>query len=153
MDENLFNNPLEFGLRILYILKNTKKKLSLQRLIYYNYLLIHSSDIEEAPKSLHPNMPNRSCELIISREILKKALILLMSRELIKVHYLKTGIYYGSNKYTSLFLNHFNTEYSQRLDNVSKWIIERFDSLSEKDIANFMNNKIKDWGSEFIGES
>ena len=82
----ILNNPTEMALRLSFILGNSKKPADLQRLMYYNYIAIHSSDIEKSKKSLHPQIPHRSCKMLIGREIIKNALILLESKKLIKIN-------------------------------------------------------------------
>ncbi len=150
---SLFNSPLEVGLRILYIFRNTNKSiLDIQRLIYYNYLIVHSSDIPDAPESLHPEMPNRSCEILIGRKVIQKGINLLLSRELICVKYAKSGIKYISNKNTSLFLDHFNSNYSKELDERAKWVCSNYDSMSDNKLNGFIQSNLGKWGAEFSRE-
>ena len=150
---SLFNSPLESGLRLLSIFKNTNKTyLDTQRLVYYNYLLIHSSDIPNAPKSLHPEMPNRACEIVISREIVLKGISLLLSKDLICVKYTQTGIKYQSNKNTSLFLNRLESNYAKELDKRAKWVCENFDTISDLKLNRLMQDNLGKWGSEFSRE-
>lgn len=58
----IFNSPLEIALRLLYIFNSTTIPLDIQRLVNYHYLLIHSGDIPDSPKSIHPSLPIRACE-------------------------------------------------------------------------------------------
>ncbi|MCB4791971.1 MAG: hypothetical protein LHV68_08795 [Elusimicrobia bacterium] len=149
-----FNSPLETGLRLLYIFKNSKKRfIDLQRLIYYHYILVHSSDIPDAPfESLHPEMPNRSCEIVIGRKIIQKGIDILLSKGLICVKYSKTGIKYNSNTNTSLFLSNLNANYSKELDKRARWICEVFDSMQDHKLNAFMQGNLGKWGAEFSRE-
>ncbi|MFA5406757.1 MAG: ABC-three component system middle component 2 [Candidatus Nanoarchaeia archaeon] len=148
-----FNSPLEAGLRLLFLFNNTQKRLlDTQRLIFYNYLLIHSSDIPNAPKSLHPDMPNRACEMVISRKIIKKGLNLLLSKDLICVKYSKTGIKFKPNKNTSLFINYLSNDYSKELNERAKWVCDKFDDLSDTNLNKFIQANFGKWGSEFSKE-
>jgi hypothetical protein len=64
-----FNSPLECGLRLLFVLVAANRTRSdLQRLISYDYLLIHSGDIANGPHSLHPPVPFRGTELLVKRD-------------------------------------------------------------------------------------
>lgn len=150
----LFNSPLESGLRLLFILKNTNKHfIDIQRLIYYNYLLIHSSDIQDAPfESLHPEMPNRSCEILIGRKIIQKGINLLLSKGLICVKYTKTGIKYTSNNSTSLFLGYLTSAYSKELEKRSRWVCEKYDHMSDHNLNEFIQSNLGKWGAEFSRE-
>jgi hypothetical protein len=149
-----FNSPLEAGLRLLFVFNNTNKRfLDIQRLVYYNYLLIHSSDIPEAPfESLHPEMPNRSCEILIGRKIIQKGINLLLSKGLICVRYEKSGIRYNSNENTSLFLSHLSSDYSKELEKRAKWVCEKYDSMPDNKLNEFMQNNLGTWGAEFSRE-
>ena len=150
---NLFNSPLEIGLRLLFVFKNSaKQSLDIQRLIYYNYLLIHSSDVNNALESLHPNFPNRSCEILISRDIILNGLNLLMSKNLICIDYRKTGVKYKKNDKTLNFLNYFDSTYSKELDTRAKWVCENFDGFEDNKLGIFMQQQLGKWGSEFSRE-
>lgn len=145
----LFNTPLEIALRLIYVFNATNKALDLQRLIYYNYLIIHSADVEGAPNSIHPALPNRACEMLVSRKIIKSGLNLLISKGIIQVVYSKSGIKYKSNSETSFVNEHFNSKYSEELKIRAQWLIDNFDKLSDSKLSDMMNKNIGKWGSEF----
>ena len=153
IQSNPFNSSLEMGLRVSFLFKNTKKEnLDLQRLVYYNYLLVHSSDISDIPnppKSLHPNLPGRSYEILISREIILDGLKLLLSKGLICIEYKKTGVKYKRNDETQSFLKYFKSNYSKDLDKLSLWVCKNFDNVTDKKLNDFMTKHIGEWGSEF----
>ena len=49
----LFNSALEYGFRVLFLLDAANPKpADLHRLISYDYLLVHSADVEGGPPSL-----------------------------------------------------------------------------------------------------
>lgn len=144
-----FNSPLEVALRLLFIFNNSKRSFDLQRLIYYNYLLIHSSDIPNAPTSIHADLPRRSCEMLVNRKVIQKALTILLSRGLIDVIYLKNGIEYKKNNNTELFTNYFDSAYSKQLQERSQWLSAEFDKLDDKKLSKLMDSNLGKWGSEF----
>ena len=149
----IFNSPLEIGLRLLFILNNTNKHgLDIERLLYYNYLVIHSSDVSPNVESLHPSFPNRSCEILISRDIISKGLKLLLSKSLICVDYNKNGLKYKKNDNTQKFLTYFESTYSKELDEKAKWACETFDEISDKKLKDYMEGQLGKWGSEFSVE-
>ena len=151
---DFFNSPLESGLRLLFVFNNTNKRfMDLQRLVYYHYLLIHSSDIPGAPfESLHPEMPNRSFEILIGRKIIRRGIDLLLSKGLICVHYTKSGIRYKSNKNTPLFMEHLSSNYSKELEKRAKWVCEKYDPVSDNKLNEFMQSNLGTWGAEFSRE-
>jgi len=151
-NKDLFNSPLEVALRLLFIFKSTDKALDQQRLIYYNYLVAHSSDIPNAPKSLHADLPRRSCEILVNRVIIKKGLTLLLSKGLIDVVYSKKGVKYKQNKSTGLLTKYFTSTYSKNLEESAQWLCSEFDSLNEKSLSEFIDKNLGKWGSEFSTE-
>lgn len=145
----IFNSPLEISLRLLFIFNATTKSLDLQRLIYYNYLLVHSADILNAPKSIHADLPRRSCEMLVNRTIVKKGLTLLLSKDIIAVKYLKNGIEYKKNNNTNSFLQYFESSYSKQLQERANWRCSNFDNLTDRQLAGLIESNIGKWGSEF----
>ena len=79
-----FNTPIESGLRSLIILaEGAPWFYDLQRLVYYDYLLVHSGDVLNGPQSLHPSLPHRSGEILVRRMIVESGLNLMFSKKLI----------------------------------------------------------------------
>ncbi len=151
---NVFNSPLEIGLRILYLLNEMLPYgCDLQRLIYYDYILIYSSDIPGGPSSIHPSIPHRSTEILVKRDLLKKGLTLMQSKQLIASTFDPTGITYRATELTKPFLEYNQSEYAQNLKGTSIWLVQKFKSYSDEALANFVNDNMDTWGGEFIRES
>ena len=149
MSSIIFNSPVEVGLRLLVLLKHTTKSLDMQRLIYYNYFLIHSSDVPESPRSLHPDLPGRACEILVNRKIVKKGIYILLSKGLINVKYTKQGIKYIASKDIEIVFKKFESEYARELSERAKWVFSTFDTYSDKKLSDYMNKHLGKWGSEF----
>jgi hypothetical protein len=158
MNENIeikvFNSPLEISLRVLLTLALIGNKgLSIERLVVYDYLILNSGDVEGGPASLHPALPNRSSQLLIKRELIKKSLRILSSKELISVKYSKKGILYSPSKLSVPFMNYFESEYFLELKSRIEWVIENFSSKTEKSIDKYISSNLTKWGSEFVNEA
>jgi hypothetical protein len=149
MEEVIFNGRVELAIRLLFLLKHSNKDLDLQRILYYNYLMVHSSDISGGPSSLHPDLPNRSCEIIVLRENYKEAIQTLLSKGVISVKYKKNGVYYSKNKDTLNFLSYFESDYSRNIDETAKWICDYFGKENDIKISKFINSNLTKWGEEF----
>ena len=81
---NPFNSPLECGLRSLALLAAAgPTAYDLQRLVFYDYLLVHSADVPGGPESIHPPTPLRSGEALVRRHWVERGLLLMISRELV----------------------------------------------------------------------
>lgn len=149
-NSNIFNTPLEVGLRSLILLTEaTPTYMDLQRLVYYDYLLIHSGDIDNGPSSLHPATPFRSGEIIIKREALKRGLLLMKSKELVEINFSKKGILYKSTNLSRKFLEYFTSVYAKYLKKTAKWVIKEFNDYTDRDLDHFINSNLYKWGSEF----
>jgi len=79
----VYNTPLECGLRCAALLLAAyPTHCDLQRLVQYEYLLVHSGDVPEGPTSLHPAAPHRSGELLVRRALVERGILFMMSRNL-----------------------------------------------------------------------
>ena len=88
-----FNTPFESGLRLLFVLDQARgRSFDLQRLVSYDYLLVHSGDVEDGPVSLHPAVPFRGSELLVKRDLVRAGLDAMFARELLEKKFESTGI-------------------------------------------------------------
>jgi hypothetical protein len=147
----LYNSPIEVGLRCLMIIKH-KRSVSLEQLIIYDYLCLNTHDFN-GPQSLHAAIPHRSVQVYVRREIIKKGLKLLISKELATVKGLKSGINYRPTKLTPLFLEHLTSEYKSEYEEKLKWVLKEFGQLSETKLRKVINSNMESWGGELETES
>jgi hypothetical protein len=73
-----FNGVLEAGIRAVTMLgASFPRKYDLQRLVAYDYLLVHTADVG-GPDSLHPTTPLQSAALLVRRPLVEQGLLLMM---------------------------------------------------------------------------
>ena len=144
-----FNTPLECGLRMLFVLSACKTAFDLQRLVSYDYLLVHSGDIPEGPSSLHPAVPFRGSELLVKRDLVHAGLNEMFSRELVLKTFDPTGIVYRATELTGAFVGLLSSQYAKALQLRSGWIAATFGSYSDEELTSFMSQNIGRWGAEF----
>lgn len=145
-----FNSPMECGLRMLFVLAaQSGRPADLQRLVSYDYLLVHSSDVAEGPESLHPDVPFRGSELLVKRDIVHAGLNQMFSRELLQKSFTIYGITYCSNALTIAFTDLLVSDYANALRKRSQWLVGRFGDMADSDLSDFMNANIGRWGAEF----
>ncbi|MER8764859.1 hypothetical protein NKH84_24300 [Mesorhizobium sp. M0902] len=145
-----FNSPLECGFRMLFILEASGgKSADLQRLISYDYLLVHSGDVADGPDSLHPSVPYRGSELLVKREVLSAGLNQMFARELITKTFDTSGILYRATELTSAFVVLLKTRYAGDLRLRSRWVIERFGGMLDAELNSYMSSNVGRWGAEF----
>jgi hypothetical protein len=149
-----FNGPVEIGLRALAILKEAYPSIySLQRLVVFDYLIVHSDDIPGGPSGLHPQTPHRGCELLIRRGVLQEGMLLYQSRGLVEIHYEEKGIFYAATERTATFLDVFNVEYVAGLCERAAWLVGTFGQMPDAKLEELVRKHIGVWGAEFAMES
>src|SRR5690625_4594474 len=145
-----FNSPLELGLRALTILNEADPKmLDIKRLLIYDYLIIHSSDIEGGPPSLHPSTPNRSNGILIRRKILQQGLNLMYSKSLLNIVYDNFGISYKASNLTKSFLDLFDSIYLDKLRENAQWVILNFGNSSDDELNEYVDSYLVEWGADY----
>lgn len=150
----VFNSSLEMGLRSLFLLAEVYPKgCDLQRLVYYDYLLVHSGDAPQGPKSIHPQIPHRSTEILVKRDLVKNGLTLMNSKQLISAKFEKAGIVYYGTELTKPFLSYQKSDYANSLRDTAKWVVETFHGYSDKKLSQYISNNLDVWGGEFSRES
>jgi hypothetical protein len=141
---------MECGLRVLFVLNAADGRASdLQRLVSYDYLLLHSGDVPKGPSSLHPSVPFRGTELLVKRELLSAGLNQMFSRELLEKTFDVSGILYRATELTSAFITLLKTNYAKRIRARSEWVIDRFGAMDDAELSAFMTMNIGRWGAEF----
>ncbi|HEX4022170.1 MAG TPA: ABC-three component system middle component 2 [Acidobacteriaceae bacterium] len=150
--ETTFNSPLECGLRALALLEASSQRTAcdLQRLVFYDYLLVHSGDVTDGPPSIHPATPLRSGEALVRRHWVERGLLLMLSRELIQRNFSNVGISYASTGITSPFLAYLEQPYTTLLRERAKWVVSQFGGLSDTDLVTYFKTNLDRWGGEFI---
>jgi hypothetical protein len=148
-----FNSPLECGLRTLVLLRAAEPAAcDLQRLIFYDYLLVHSGDVPDGPESIHPPTPLRSGEALVRRHWIERGLLLMISRELVVRSFSEKGITYRASPLTATFLGYMQEPYTKRLQERAQWVIARFGDYPDTQLVDFFKANLDRWGGEFIRE-
>ncbi|MEM8671130.1 MAG: ABC-three component system middle component 2 [Planctomycetota bacterium] len=154
----VFNSPIESGLRAVCILTEAyPSEFDLQRILYYDYLVVHSSDIQDefadAPPSIHPPTPNRASELTVRRELCQIGLRLMISRGLVACRFDKSGISYFATELALPFLDSLTSSYTSDLRDVARWLGQAFSDYSDSDLSGLIQANLGRWGAEFVMQS
>jgi hypothetical protein len=148
-----FNGPIEIGLRSLIMLtKVYPLDFSIQQLVAFDYLLVHSDDLPDGPTGLHPKIPQRSGEYLIRRKTLQEGLLLYMSRGLISQEYRQNGLRYIATELSGNFLDSLTSDYTKELQDIADWVADNFSTIPESELNQFMKEHLDKWGTEFITE-
>jgi hypothetical protein len=144
-----FNSPIETGMRALILLATAyPAQFDLQRLLEYDYMMVHTGDVD-GPPSIHPPLPLRSGELLVRRQLIERGLMLMISRGLVSRHATQDGFMYQAEDDAGPFLDALTAEYLDELKNRADWVVDRFRDMSDQEIR-FMLTRIYDqWSREF----
>jgi hypothetical protein len=149
MEHSPFNSGLENGLRALALLSAIYPAAAdLQRLLMFDYLLVHSADAS-GPPSLHPNTPLRNGELLVRRSLVEQGLLLLASRELVERRIGPDGVEYVATELAYPFLDRLSSVYIRELRLRAYWIDETFMPLNDRELRSFFNSHFEQWTTEF----
>jgi hypothetical protein len=153
-NSKIFNTPLEIGMRILIIMNHSKHsgiKNDIERLMYLDYLCLNTHDIG-GEESIHAPIPNRGLQIYARQELIRKGLVLLISKEFVVPKSNKFGFYYEINEVGSKFLEYFESDYYIALSNRVKWTVEKFNSTNNKILNRFIKENLHKWGGELLEE-
>jgi len=149
-----FNGPVEIGLRAVVVLCEAyPQSMSLQRLIVFDYLMVHSDDLPGGPPGLHPKTPHRSGELLVRRQVLQDGLILFESRGLAITLYAEDGVHYSATDRSAAFLDVLASPYAHELRERAVWLQATLGEMTDARVEALAREHIGRWGAEFAMEA
>src|SRR5262245_28166346 len=144
-----FNGTLEAGIRAVALLGAAHPRaFDLQRLIAFDYLLVHTGDID-GPESLHPEARLRSAQLLVRRRLVEQALLLMMTRHLVERDVSAEGLRYRAGENAAPFLAALETDYLKALKQRAEWLVNALGNKSEQEFRAIMRKFFDDWIEEF----
>jgi len=140
-----FNGPLEAGIRAVAVLGAAHPgTFDLQRLIAFDYLLVHTGDIG-GPESLHPEAPLQSAELLVRRKLVEQALLLMMTRHLVEREPTPAGFRYRAGENAAPFLANLESDYLKALKERAGWLVNALGNLPDEDFHAIMRKFFDRW--------
>lgn len=144
-----FNSAIETGVRSVAILNSIyPESADLQHLVYFDYLTLHSGDVK-GPASLHGNMPLRTGELTVRRQLIENGLQLMMTRGLIDVVVKPEGFYYTATESANAFLTMLSSAYIKKLVDRAEWMANAFGDSSIDDLRMLERKFFTEWTMHF----
>lgn len=144
-----FNGPLEAGLRAVAILGAAHPRaVDLQRLIALDFLLVHTGDIG-GPESLHPEAPLHTAEILVRRKLIERALMLMMTRELVERDITEAGIHYKAGENAAPFLSNLASGYLVALKERAQWLLGELGDFTDDRLRTIMRRFSDQWVEEF----
>lgn len=147
----VFNTPLESGMRSASLLLAAfPQSCDIQRLAQYDYLIVHSGDVEKGPPSIHPATPHRSGELLVRRALVVSGLEMMEQKSIVERRFAKDGLKFVAGAYAVVFLNSLQSTYARQLRERAQWVIDKFQNMSDSDLTEYMQSHWSQWGAEFV---
>jgi hypothetical protein len=148
----LFNSPLETGVRAVVVLDAAfPRHFDLAHLTWFDHLVVHTADIG-GPASLHPDIPQRTGELLVRRRLVEEGLNLMRRVHLVDAHVTERGIFYQAREQASAFTDSLRTDYAHALKDRASWLADYLTQISDKDLEALIAQRIDRWAVEFQGE-
>jgi hypothetical protein len=144
-----FNSPIETGARALILLAESyPRQLDLQRILEFDYIIVHTGDVD-GPTSIHPELPLRSGELLVRRQLIERGLLLMISRGLVRRHATPNGFTYQAEDRAAAFLDALSAEYLDELKERAAWAVDRFSEMDDQEIRAMLSKVYDQWTREF----
>lgn len=149
---SLFNSALETGVRAVVVLDATFPRcFDLAHLTWFDHLVVHTTDIG-GPPSLHPDIPQRTGELLVRRRLVEEGLNLMRRLHLVDAQVTERGIVYQAREETTAFVDSMRSVYAQELKARAEWLAGYLGRISDDAIASLIASRIDRWAVEFQGE-
>ena len=140
--QNLYNTPMEVGIRLLILLDEFDKPLSSDDLRYLDHLSLHTYDINGVP-SLHASVPNRGLQVYAKKELISKAITFLISKQLTLLELTTDGFKYKASKITHVFLQYFESDYIKKYREKVLSIKDDFCTLDTTELSDFVEKLVE----------
>ena len=144
----IYNTPQEIAIRLLVVLLVSKNKLSKDRLIFFDFLTIHTSTFSDTNKSIHPDNPYFGLEFFSKNTNTEKAVHLLVHKKLINSFHDEGGYYFEINNMGKYILSLINGPYKNQVVIHAGKVIEEFSSLTDQDIRKYFDLNLIKWSAE-----
>lgn len=146
----IFNSALETGVRSICILvADLSNKFDIQQLLALDHIVVHTGDIENAPPSLHPNILQRSGELLVRRPLIENGLVLMESKRLVQKVITPDGFYYCATELASVFIDSLTNEYIKELSQRAQWAVTMYNDYGDMLFSEIFNSAFDRWRNEF----
>jgi hypothetical protein len=149
----LFNSTLETGVRAVVILDAAfPRYFDLSHLTWLDHLVVHTADVG-GPESLHPNIPQRTGELLVRRRLVEESLDLMRSLHLVEIRATNEGIVYEAREEASAFVETLRSSYGRELKQRAEWLSQYISEMTDEDLAHLIAERVGRWAVEFQIES
>lgn len=144
-----FNNNIDMGLRALSILQFAyPKSYDLSKLVFLDYIIVHSGDFNSPFKSLHAPVPNRKSEVYIRRSLLEQGILLFSKYGLVIPQFLAEGVFYLMADSGEPYLDSLGEEYTTMLKLRAEWVVCKYGKYSAEQLREIVTNSTENLHQE-----
>lgn len=147
----LFNTPLEAGVRALLILDAfAPRAFDLATMSLLDYYIVHTGDAG-GPPSLHPEITARAGEYFVRRHLIEEGLLLMARASLIEQVVNDSGIAFRAHETATAMIDLFGTSYNSRLAEAAKWLALEAETKGAEAFLAELKEGLERWSHEIVG--
>jgi ABC-3C biological conflict system middle component len=124
---------------------------SYSHLTWFDLLVVHTRDIG-GPKSLNPDIPQRTGELLVRRRLVEDGLKLMRHLHLVDTTTTEFGILYQALEEASALIDSMRSKYARELKQHAEWLASFLMRMSDEELRDLIIKRIGRWTVEFQGE-
>lgn len=148
----LFNTPLEAGVRALLILDAfAPQAFDLATMSLLDYYIVHTSDAG-GPPSLHPEINARAGEYFVRRHLVEEGLLLMARASLVEQVFTDSGIAFRAHETATAMIDLFGTAYNRRLAEAAQWLAREAVAQGGDPFIRTLRDSLERWSHEIVGK-
>lgn len=149
----LFNTPLEAGLRALLILDAfAPQAFDLATMSLMEYYIVHSGDAG-GPPSLHPEINARAGEYFVRRHVVEEGLLLMTRASLVEQVFTDSGIAFRAHETATAMIDLFGSAYNRRLAEAAQWMAREAVDQGIDPFIQSLKDGLERWSHEIVGRA
>lgn len=149
----LFNTPLEAGIRALVILDAfAPRAFDLATLSLLDYYIVHTGDAG-GPPSLHPEINARAGEYFVRRHLVEEGLLLMARASLIEQVFTGSGIAFRAHETATAMIDLFGSAYNRRLTEAAQWMASEAVAQDVDRFIQGLKDGLERWSHEIVGKA
>lgn len=149
----LFNTPLEAGVRALLILDAfAPQAFDLSTMSLLDYYIVHTGDAG-GPQSLHPEINARAGEYFVRRHLVEEGLLLMARASLVEQVITVSGIAFRAHETATAMIDLFGSSYNNRLAKAAEWLAAEAAAKGIDAFISGLKDGLERWSYEIVGKA
>lgn len=149
----LFNTPLEAGVRALLILDAfAPQAFDLATMSLLDYYIVHTGDAG-GPPSLHPEINARPGEYFVRRHLVEEGLLLMARASLVEQVFTGSGIAFRAHETATAMIDLFGSAYNRRLAKAAQWLALEAAAQGVDTFIRGLKDGLERWSHEIVGKA